>query len=120
PERRADCAPALYQRPAGGLPPRAFLVGLTSVHWREAWKYGERAFRYCQHDCGHALSAFAIAAAGLGWRIEVCDGLGHDDLAALLGTRDPRGVEPEEPECLIAVIPEATPGDLPTAAPRGF
>ncbi len=24
----------------------AFLVALSSVHWREAWKYGERAFRY--------------------------------------------------------------------------
>ena len=22
-----------------------FLVALTSIHWREAWKYGERAFR---------------------------------------------------------------------------
>jgi len=22
----------------------------TSIFWREAWKYGERAFRYCQHD----------------------------------------------------------------------
>ncbi len=34
---------------------RTFLVGLTSIHWREAWKYGERAFRYCHHDVGHAL-----------------------------------------------------------------
>ena len=32
-----------------------FHVGLTSITWREAWKYGERAFRYCQHDVGHAL-----------------------------------------------------------------
>ena len=32
-----------------GFPAEGFLVGLTSIHWREAWKYGERAFRYCQH-----------------------------------------------------------------------
>ena len=25
------------------LPEGSFLVGLSSVHWREAWKYGERA-----------------------------------------------------------------------------
>jgi len=22
--------------------------GLSSIHWREAWKYGERAYRYCR------------------------------------------------------------------------
>ena len=30
-------------------PADIFLVGLTSIHWREAWKYGQRAYRYCQH-----------------------------------------------------------------------
>src|ERR1035437_7708601 len=43
-----------------------FHVGLTSIVWREAWKYGERAFRYCQHDVGHALAALLFAAAALG------------------------------------------------------
>ncbi|WP_256360986.1 hypothetical protein [Methylomonas koyamae] len=38
---------------------------MSSIHWREAWKYGERAFRYCQHDIGHALAALSYAAAGL-------------------------------------------------------
>ena len=41
----------------------AFLLGLASVYWREAWKYGERAFRYCQHDVGHAIGTVRIAAA---------------------------------------------------------
>ena len=31
------------------FPLQSFLIGLSSIHWREAWKYGERAFRYCQH-----------------------------------------------------------------------
>ena len=43
-----------------------FLVALTSIYWREAWKYGERAFRYCQHDAGHAIGALRLAAAMLG------------------------------------------------------
>ncbi len=41
--------------------------GLSSIHWREAWKYGERAFRYCQLDIGHALGSLRYAAAVLGW-----------------------------------------------------
>ena len=48
-----------------------FHVGLTSITWREAWKYGERAFRYCQHDVGHALGALRFAAAALGWRVSL-------------------------------------------------
>ena len=41
---------------------RWLAIGLSSVMWREAWKYGERAFRYCQLDVGHALGALAYAA----------------------------------------------------------
>ena len=44
------------------------VLALTGIHWREAWKYGLRAYRYCQHDCGHAIAAVAYAAAALGWR----------------------------------------------------
>ena len=42
------------------------LVALTSIHWREAWKYGERAFRYCQHDLGHAIAAVAAGDGNTG------------------------------------------------------
>src|SRR5699024_5467291 len=49
----------------------AILVGLTSIHWREAWKYGERAYRYCQHDLGHAIAAVRFAASLLGWRMSL-------------------------------------------------
>ena len=59
-----------------GLPEETIFVGLTSILWREAWKYGDRAFRYCQHDVGHALGALSIAAAGLGWQARLLDDLG--------------------------------------------
>ena len=59
-----------------GLPEETIFVGLTSILWREAWKYGDRAFRYCQHDVGHALAALGIAAAGLGWQARLLDDLG--------------------------------------------
>jgi len=50
-----------------------FLVGLSSIHWREAWKYGERAFRYCQHDMGHAIASVRYAAGTLGWTAKLLD-----------------------------------------------
>ena len=48
-ERRAHCSAQLFKALMSELPAQAFLVGFSSIHWREAWKYGERAFRYCQH-----------------------------------------------------------------------
>jgi SagB-type dehydrogenase family enzyme len=83
-----------------------FLAGLSSVHWREAWKYGERAFRYCQHDVGHALAGLAFAAAALGWRVRLLDGGSDEEVAALLGLdrgEDFEGAEPEAPQALAWV-----------------
>src|SRR5208282_326408 len=39
---------------------------LTSIAWREAWKYRDRAFRYCLHDVGHAWQALTLAARSIG------------------------------------------------------
>ena len=94
----------------------AFLVGLSSILWREAWKYGERAFRYCQHDVGHALASLRFAAAMLGWRLTIIDSLGDNDIAHLLGLdreEDFGEAEREEPELLAIVRPN---GNLPHPA----
>src|SRR3989454_12208804 len=89
-ERRADCPPALFKRLMHGFPPQAFLVGLSSVYWREAWKYGERAFRYCQHDAGHAIGTLRIAAATLGWSARVLDDVAGATIEGRAGPdRDP-------------------------------
>jgi SagB-type dehydrogenase family enzyme len=42
------------------------IVALTSVFWREAWKYRDRAYRYCCHDLGHAVMSLLLAARSLG------------------------------------------------------
>jgi SagB-type dehydrogenase family enzyme len=81
-------------------------IGLSSVQWREAWKYGERAFRYCQLDAGHAVGAVRYAAAALGWQARVVEGLSHAEVAALLGLdrdADFGRSEREEPEMLMQV-----------------
>lgn len=91
-----------------GFPPNAFLIGFASVNWRETWKYGERAFRYCQHDVGHAIGSVRIAAQTLGWRMLLLDGVADDTVSALLGvdrTEDFEGVEREHPDCIAVVWP---------------
>jgi len=42
------------------------IVLLTSILWREAWKYRDRAYRYCCHDLGHAAMSLLCAARALG------------------------------------------------------
>jgi len=66
---------------AGGSAPIVF--ALTSIVWREAWKYDERAYRYCLHDIGHAWQSLALSARAIG-----CDSFaaGHfpdDEVAEL-------------------------------------
>lgn len=81
-ERRADIAVLSDMAP---LATPALQIALSSVMWREAWKYGERAFRYCQLDTGHAVGALAYAAAVLGWGLHEQKHLATDTLAQLLG-----------------------------------
>src|SRR5712664_3539428 len=104
-ERRADCPAELFAELLHAFPPQAFLVGLSSIHWREAWKYGERAFRYCQHDVGHALGTLRFAAAALGWKLFLLDRV--DAMSQLLGLNrdaDYAGAEREHPELLAVVV----------------
>ena len=107
-ELRAEFPAEQITRLLAPFPTGAFLFGLTSVHWREAWKYGERAFRYCNHDAGHAIGTARIAAATLGWNMALLDGLSQNTTAMLLGTHrtdDFQDVEPEHPDCLAVVWP---------------
>ena len=107
-ERRAILDAKAWSELCAPFPAGSFLVGLSSVHWREAWKYGERAFRYCQHDAGHALASLRIAAAALGWGLVLLDGIGASAIADLLGLNrsdDYGPAEHEEPELLASVTP---------------
>ncbi|CAA0820368.1 nitroreductase family protein [Striga hermonthica] len=106
----------------GSFPENFFLIGLSSIFWREAWKYGERAFRYCNHDVGHAIAAVTMAAAGLGWDVRVLDGFGYNELEKLMGlekfpkfavpSRPMRGempeIEFEHPDCVLLVFPKGS------------
>lgn len=122
-ELRAEFESGLWERLCARLPKDTLLIGLTSIHWREAWKYGQRAYRYCQHDVGHAIGAISVAAAGLGWQTRILDNLGTDELALLTGTFRDHDAEPEEPAVLIAVGPfvaETNETGLPEDVVRAF
>jgi nitroreductase len=103
--------------------PGMTILALSSVFWQEAWKYGERALRYCNHDVGHALAAVALATTTLGWDARLLDGLSDEDLGRLVGvekgspTAAPEGllnkvvkgkarwVERQHPDCAVLLFP---------------
>ncbi len=87
------------------LPDSGLFIGLSSIHWREAWKYGERAFRYCQHDIGHALGALRYAAATLGWTVELLAEWSDEDIKQLLGLDrdDFKKMEHESPDIICRI-----------------
>jgi len=104
-ERRADVDPSVWSALMAAFPEGSFLVGLSSILWREAWKYGERAFRYCQHDVGHGLGSLRFAAAALGWKLFLLDRV--DVTSQLLGLdrdTDYADAEREHPELLALVV----------------
>jgi len=105
-ETRARFSSELWRQLAVELPPQSLLIGLSSIFWREAWKYGSRAFRYCQHDTGHAIAALGFAAAALGWKASLLEGSGDAAVAELLGLARASGPEAERAECLLAVYPQ--------------
>ena len=105
----------LWEQLVKGFPARSFLVGLSSITWREAWKYGERAYRYCQQDMGHALAACSISGAALGWRVHLINQMSDIDVAKLLGLDRREAVherEREDPEALLAVVPSSSDGPM--------
>jgi SagB-type dehydrogenase family enzyme len=117
-ERRGGFSDANWQPLISGFPPGVFFIGLSSIPWREAWKYGERAFRYCNHDVGHALAALGISAARLGWRVRLLNGFKSSTIAQLLGLPALPQIADEHPDCLLAITPqslESAPVTVPDA-----
>lgn len=73
------------------------IIALSSVIWREAWKYGERSWRYCQLDAGHAYQAIKISAAMLGWECTLLT-IDTTEIASLCGLNQFHRYDPNERE----------------------
>lgn len=105
-------------------PPLAAFV-LTSIFFRSAWKYLDRAYRYCLLDAGHLLENLLAALAAEGFAPSLYYDFDDVAVTALLGL-DP---VQEAPLCLVLLhdtgaaaelLPAAWSGDetpLPLAEP---
>jgi len=84
-ERRGQLNSYAWQSFVENWPTGSFLVVVSSIHWRESWKYGERAYRYCQHDAGHVLACLRFSAAMLGWNLKLYPGWSDENISRLAG-----------------------------------
>lgn len=96
---------------------------VSAIWWRSAWKYRERAYRYCLHDGGHLLGNLLLAGEAFGRRAvtiydfideEVNDLLGLDSqeaalalVACDLGEQSRRA--PERSSALGPISPQTRP-----------
>jgi len=90
------------------LPEGSFIVGLSSISWREVWKYGERAFRYVSLDAGHAWHSIVVSAKLLGWSVTRLDSPHTADIEKLLGlNQSSRFSEKEIGELILVISPKS-------------
>ncbi len=121
-ERRATLAADVAAILKDHFGAEGFLAGLSSIFWREAWKYGERAYRYCNHDTGHALACLSFSASLLGWKVFLLGAAGQEEVASTLGldrTEFPR-YEEERAEVLCFVATAACPGQTANTIPAAL
>lgn len=91
----------------GNLSSNFIIVGLSIITWRMAWKYGERALRYCLLDVGHAISAITYSARALGWKTTALLEINWHQQEILLGLnrKEFENVEKETPQILLLIYP---------------
>lgn len=82
---------------------KGFIIILSSIYWREAWKYGMRAFRYCNHDIGHAIGTLSYSARLQNLNLELLHTLSNKDLNLLSGLGRTKFAKDEEefPDCVL-------------------
>ena len=86
-------------------PPLVFV--LSSIVWREAWKYKDRSYRYCLHDIGHAWQALALAARAMGCESFAVGQFEDDKIAEIcLLNKD------EWPMLIVQLVGSSIPQDL--------
>ena len=84
----------------------SFLLGISSITWREVWKYGERAFRYTNLDAGHAWQSIVVSAKMLGWEATRLDSISDSTIDILLGLhQEKRFFERERGDMILVISP---------------
>jgi SagB-type dehydrogenase family enzyme len=118
-ERRADLPKGHWPYITDHFGGFGFLAVLSTIFWRESWKYGERAYRYCNLDAGHAVAALSFAARLHNWTLTCLNGAGDGQIRSLLGF-DRTGwhpLEEEVPELVCWVSTNGPDSDTSQALP---
>ena len=117
-EKRAEIPKEIAEEIKNFFSTECFIAILTSIPWREAWKYGERAYRYCLLDTGHAIGTLRFSANLNGWKVKYLNALSDEDLKILLGFDRVQWIEGEEefPEGAFLIFPKEV-NDIPRTLP---
>jgi len=94
----------------------SLIVGLTSIFWREAWKYRDRAYRYCCHDLGHAMMSILLAARALGLSGGAITHFADSRLTRMLGL----AAGDEAPMVFLVFGPMSSSGQTPSLPEDAF
>lgn len=110
-ERVGDLAGAVY-RPETVRAAKVTLL-FSTEYFRSAWKYEERAWRYCLLDAGHAAGQATLAAAALGLSSHLIGRFDDRKVNAVLGLHAAQ-------EGALLVVPIGGPSGAPAAAQPRF
>ncbi|NOQ15439.1 MAG: hypothetical protein GQ581_00090 [Methyloprofundus sp.] len=102
-EKRCALPEKIWQSLTADFNVPVLFIGISSIYWRESWKYGSRAYRYCHLDVGHVLAAISLSAAALGWHCQVLENSSAQQLRILFGLADNHNDATEQPDCLLAI-----------------
>ncbi|MCC7203153.1 MAG: SagB/ThcOx family dehydrogenase [Nitrospirae bacterium] len=117
-EWRAAFDQSLWSKVISHFKTEGFFVALSSIYWREAWKYGERAFRYCNHDVGHALACLSFSAGLSGWKVTYLNAVADKDIETILGFPRTAWIEHEKEEAdLLCFVHRDTETEVPAGIP---
>ena len=90
------------------------VVAYTTTYWRNAWKYGARAYRHAFWDSGTIIANTLAAASAHGIAASVVSGFVDDDVNRLIGVDG-------ETEATVALVPlgraAAPPAEEPSVEP---
>lgn len=83
----------------------------SAVFFRSSWKYGRRAYRYCNLDTGHVAGNATLAAAALGYASKLIGRFDDAKVNALLELD-------EGAEGALLIVPIGKPASAPPAGPE--
>lgn len=114
-EKQAELTNDIWSELIENYHPDGFFIGLSTIYWRQSWKYGVRGFRYVHLDLGHILGCLSFAANLLGWKCTYLNVLSDEDITYILGLNKYQWIkeENEQPGFLCYIGPYEKNKEIP-------